>query len=147
MSRQGFTILEIAIALTVVGLLTGISAAGMGRYIERARMSEAVVTMKGVEDELRVFKAEFKRLPNSLAELGGGVPLDPWGNPYQYTNLETAVPGMARKDKFLVPINSDFDLWSMGPDGKTSLALTAKASRDDVIRANSGGYYGVASAY
>jgi len=147
MRQRGFTTLEIAIALVVVGLLASISAAGMSRYLERARMADAVMTMKSIEDELRIYVAEHRRLPDSLASLGAGVPIDPWGNPYQYTNLKTAAPGAARKDKFLVPINSDFDLWSMGPDGKSAPPLTAKASRDDVIRANSGGYYGVASAY
>ena len=76
-----------------------------------------------------------------------GVPTDPWGNPFQYTNLGTAPPGAARKDKFLVPINSDFDLYSMGPDGESVAALTAKPSRDDIIRANDGGFVGLASEY
>ncbi len=52
-----------------------------------------------------------------------------------------------RKDKFLVPINTDFDLYSMGEDGKSVPPLTAKASRDDIIRANDGGYIGPASGY
>jgi len=46
-----------------------------------------------------------------------------------------------------VPINSDFDLWSMGPDGKSVPPLTAKASRDDIVRANDGTFYGWASDY
>jgi general secretion pathway protein G len=55
--------------------------------------------------------------------------------------------GQERKDKNLVPINSDFDLYSMGVDGKTTAPLTAKDSQDDVVRANNGGYYGLASNY
>jgi general secretion pathway protein G len=74
--------------------------------------------------------------------------MDPWGNPYQYLNLTGgAPPGQARKDKFLVPINSTFDLYSMGPDGESQPPLTAEASRDDIIRANDGGYLGRASEY
>ena len=44
--------------------------------------------------------------------------------------------GKMRKNRFLVPINSEYDLYSMGKDGKTQMPLTAKASRDDVIFAN-----------
>ncbi|TKB57816.1 MAG: prepilin-type N-terminal cleavage/methylation domain-containing protein [Nitrospira sp.] len=55
--------------------------------------------------------------------------------------------GQPRKDHFLHPINSDFDLYSMGKDGDSVAPLTAQKSRDDIIRANDGGYYGVASNF
>lgn len=47
----------------------------------------------------------------------------------------------------LVPINNDFDLFSMGKDRQTSIALTARASQDDIIRGRSGGFIGLASGY
>ena len=53
----------------------------------------------------------------------------------------------ARKDHNLHPLNSDFDLYSMGPDGESQPALTAKASWDDIIRASDGGFVGRASRY
>ena len=52
--------------------------------------------------------------------------------------------GQARKDRFLVPLNSDYDLYSMGPDGKSSSPITAKPSQDDIIRAADGSYVGPA---
>lgn len=55
--------------------------------------------------------------------------------------------GQARKDRNLVPINSDFDLYSMGRDGQSAPPLTAKVSRDDIVRANNGGFVGLASDY
>ncbi|MCK5254491.1 MAG: prepilin-type cleavage/methylation domain-containing protein, partial [Deltaproteobacteria bacterium] len=70
-----------------------------------------------------------------------------WGNPYQYNDLNNIPPGLWRKDKNLVPLNSDYDLWSNGKDGKTNVALTAKASYDDIIRANDGAYIGLATGY
>lgn len=45
------------------------------------------------------------------------------------------------------PLNSDFDLYSMGPDGKTATPLTAKASYDDIIRAVDGKFLGLASDF
>jgi general secretion pathway protein G len=53
----------------------------------------------------------------------------------------------ARKDKNLHPLNSDFDLYSIGKDGESRQPLTAKWSRDDVVRANDGGFVGLASEY
>lgn len=55
--------------------------------------------------------------------------------------------GGARKDRFLVPINSDFDLYSMGKDGQSVGPLTAQKSHDDVIRANDGEFYGLAANF
>jgi len=52
-----------------------------------------------------------------------------------------------RKDHNLVPLNTDYDLYSMGPDGNSVGPLTAKASRDDIIRANNGSYIGPAANY
>jgi general secretion pathway protein G len=52
-----------------------------------------------------------------------------------------------RKDRFLVPINTFFDLYSMGKDGQSVSPLTAQASRDDVIWANDGAFIGRASDY
>jgi general secretion pathway protein G len=78
----------------------------------------------------------------------GYAPIDPWGHPYQYLSFSGLKgKGEMRKDKNLVPINSDYDLYSMGPDGESQTPLTAKASRDDIIRANNGGYVGIAENY
>lgn len=55
--------------------------------------------------------------------------------------------GNARKDRFLVPINSDFDLYSVGPDGLTQASLANRDSLDDVIRAADGAFYGLAENF
>jgi len=55
--------------------------------------------------------------------------------------------GKARKDKFLVPLNSTYDLYSKGKDGQSKLPLTAKASKDDIIRASDGAFIGLASEF
>ena len=80
--------------------------------------------------------------PDDLSELGFPNTTDPWGNPYQYTKVEGTPQGQLRKDRFMVPVNSDFDLYSMGPDGRSSTPFTAARSRDDIVRANDGGYVG-----
>ena len=55
--------------------------------------------------------------------------------------------GKPRKDHFLVPVNSDFDLYSMGADGNSQAPFTADASYDDVVRAYDGRYVGLVSEF
>ena len=47
----------------------------------------------------------------------------------------------------MYPLNTDYDLFSLGPDGRTSVSLGEGVGLDDVIRANNGGFYGSASDY
>jgi general secretion pathway protein G len=89
-------------------------------------------------------------LPDSLAVLGYGNLLDPWGHPYQYLKIaggDVNGKGKLRRDRFLNPLNTDYDLYSLGPDGDSKTNLNAKESRDDIVRANSGAFIGVASDF
>lgn len=52
-----------------------------------------------------------------------------------------------RRDRYMFPLNTDYDLFSLGPDGSTNVSLGQGVGLDDVIRANNGGYFGVASEY
>jgi len=62
-------------------------------------------------------------------------------------NLDDAGTDKRRKDHFQVPVNTDFDLYSMGKDGRSRAPFTAKASRDDIVRVNDGKYIGLASNF
>ena len=101
-----------------------------------------------IDRECQAFNIVNNRYPNDLAEIGLAGLKDSWGNPYQYLNIETAKGlGKVRKNKSMVPVNNDFDLYSMGPDGKSQTPFTAKQSQDDIVRANNGGYFGRVSDY
>jgi len=52
-----------------------------------------------------------------------------------------------RRDRYMFPLNTDYDLFSLGSDGRTAVSLGDTLSRDDVIRANNGGFFGVAAEY
>ena len=93
------------------------------------------------------FQVESNRYPSDLAEVGKATMLDPWGHAYGYVDHASSPPGIWRKDKNIHPINSDFDLYSNGKDGTSVPALTAKPSRDDIVRANDGAFVGLASDY
>lgn len=113
-----------------------------------ARVSRAVGDMDTVAKEIFQYQLQTGVLPLSLANVGRAALLDPWGHPYQYMNFAAmGGPANGRLDRFGVPINTLFDLYSMGPDGATTQSLTAANSQDDVIRADDGGYLGLASDF
>jgi general secretion pathway protein G len=148
--QRGFTLLELLIILTVMVILTAIATLAYSSYIQRARVARAIIEIKGIESDIKIFLDENHHLPMGLNELGRGVIRDPWGNPYQYLNIaDSSIKGKGslRKDHNLVPINSDYDLYSMGADGQSVAPLTAQPSLDDIIRANNGAYVGLASLY
>jgi general secretion pathway protein G len=142
------TLLEVMLAVALAAVLGTIAVVAYGGAMERTRFSRAVADITELQLLISRFNTNQGRFPASLAEVGAAGRADPWGNPYRYLNFED-VSGHAgmRKDRNLVPINSDFDLYSAGPDGATRPPLTASPSRDDIVRANDGRFVGKASDY
>jgi general secretion pathway protein G len=144
----GFTLLEIIVSLAIAGILSGIAYPLYTEYIEKAKIARASEEILNISATLASYYTEYQKYPESLNDVGSATVLDPWGSPYQYLNIQTAKgKGKMRKNHFLVPINTDYDLYSMGKDGTSAAPLTAKASRDDIIRANDGAYIGLASNF
>ena len=187
--QQGFTIIELMIAVTIVGALAGLAIPNYLGYLDKARLARCIAEIRYIERAIDSYEAANESLPNTLVEVGAGEIVDPWGNPYEYLNIAAltlpgggggggngnggggggngggkntfhwfepdsayaaqggggnASKGKPRKDRFLHPINSDYDLYSMGKDGESVEPLTAKKSHDDVIRANDGSFVGLA---
>lgn len=141
------TLVELVLIVAIVAILATLALTTYADYRERLKIDQAVSDVMLISLSVAEFSNEYKRLPVDLAEVGKSAMLDPWGNPYRYVNHETAPKGEFRKDKNIVPINSDFDLYSNGKDGASVAPLTAKHSRDDIIRANDGAFVGLASVY
>jgi general secretion pathway protein G len=150
-SAGGFTLIELIFALTVLGLLMGMVVPKAEDFVDRARVTKAIGDINAIQLDIDAFAASTDSLPTSLAEIGRDALLDPWGNPYVYNNFSLSngngVPQGARRDRFLVPINSTYDLFSMGKDGQSVPALTARASKDDIVRGNDGGFIGLGNLY
>jgi general secretion pathway protein G len=142
----GVTLLELLITVALIGLLSAVAMPSYQLYITRSKVAVAKKDILEISLSLERYVTFRGAYPTSLAELPDNR-LDPWGSPYRYLSMDGATVGAKRKDKSLHPLNSDYDLYSMGPDGQSQTALTAKASRDDIIRANNGGFVGVAEDY
>jgi general secretion pathway protein G len=144
----GFTLLELVMVIAIIGTLAAIAVPVYYRYIEEAKIAKACADIRIFEKEIMGAQGDDPdNLPDSLADIGRENYPDPWGNPYQYANHDIIPPGDRRKYKSTVPLNTDFDLYSMGPDGVTKPPITAKGGYDDIIRAGDGEYVGPASEY
>lgn len=139
------TLVELVIAMAVVAIVGSLSMSIYNGYAKDAETARAVAEIHAMELVISGYYHSRHAYPPSLAAVGIDYK-DPWGHDYRYLNIAGGGKG-TRKDKNLVPINTDYDLYSMGPDGKTALPITAKASRDDIIRANNGRYVGPADEY
>ena len=147
---KGFGLLELMIVLVIASLLLTIAVPAYEGYAQRARISRAVGEIGTIAIEIERFRIKNRdRAPDSLAELDIPISLDPWGEPYRYLNIINADPGVGalRKDGKLNPLNTDFDLYSMGKDRDSKGPLSAKASRDDIVRANNGSFIGLGEDY
>lgn len=145
--QAGYSLIELMIVIGLIGTLAAIAVPNYIQYRDKAKVAQAIGDIRAMEKMIANFQIENGRLPATLAEIGMGGRRDPWGTPYQYTVVQDTPPGSLRKDRFLVPVNSDYDLYSMGQDRGSMPPFTAKASQDDIVRANDGAYVGLASEF
>ena len=126
-SRRAFTLLEILIVLAIIGLLVGLgvknadkilgcSQASVARIFENDTLKTSLVryridvgdypsTAEGLEALVTPPAGRAERWKNGpyIEAKGGKLPVDPWGEPYQYR-----YPGTQNK--------GGYDLFSKGPD-------------------------------
>jgi general secretion pathway protein G len=144
---DGFTIVELMIALAIAGLIMMVAVPAYQDYSKRVDADQAVKDIVIIQFQIDDYELTTGNFPNSLSDIGLNGMEDPWGNPYVYAHHDVVPPGHRRKDHSLVPINSDYDLYSKGEDGRTTWPLTASHSKDDIIRGRDGGYVGIAEEY
>jgi general secretion pathway protein G len=127
-AARAFTLLEILIALAILGLLVGLAVADLGGIFDNSRVSAAKIFVQdGIKTPLFTYKMAMGSYPSTGDGLqalvtapssnadnwrgpyvaDGKLPLDPWGQPYQYAN-----PGTHNKNSY--------DVWSKGPPDKPS---------------------------
>ncbi len=155
---KGFSMVELLVVLIIVGILALFGSIMFGGEIDcedarpgpiaRAKIANVIGAIGAVHMKVETFELNNNRLPTSLSELNGIDTTDPWGNPYQYLDHSTVDGnGLKRKDHNMVPVNRGYDIYSMGPDGKTATPFTSIPGQDDIVMAGNGAYFGVACKY
>jgi general secretion pathway protein G len=143
----GYTIIEAMMVLGIVGIGAALSYPIYSGYTEKMEIANVKKDFVLIDLKIETYFATNGEYPPDLATIGMQKD-DPWGTPYQYLNMDLADgDGQKRKDHNQVPINTDYDLYSKGPDGASSGPLTAQPSRDDIVRANNGEFIGEATDY
>jgi general secretion pathway protein G len=119
----GFTLIELLVVLTIIGLIVGLVGPRVLGYLAESRTKTAKLQIESFSSSLDLFYLDTGRYPttseglNALAERpadvtvwngpylkGGRVPLDPWGNPYQYRSPVDHTP--------------PYEILSFGSDGR-----------------------------
>lgn len=117
----GFTLIELLVVLAILGLLIGLVAPQVVKYLGRARTDTARVDIRNIGVALDLFRLDLGRYPtqeeglNGLIEQPSGLqrwqgpylkqkkqPTDPWGHPYHYQ-----IPSQH---------GGDYDLYTLGAD-------------------------------
>ena len=143
---HGFTLVELSIAIVVVGILASIGYVSYSSLVDRARLVQAVGDLKAISVAVDNYYVLNKVYPGSLASVGMDGRQDPWNTAYNYLRIADPAGG-PRTDSNGDPINTDYELYSNGEDGATSAPLNAANSEDDVVRAGNGGFLGRASNF
>jgi general secretion pathway protein G len=120
-SQAGFTLVELLVVLAILGLLVAVATPQVIKYLGRAKVDTARIQMHDLSTALDLFLVDVGRYPTqqeglqalvqnpgTLANWHGPyvkantVPLDPWGQPYQYR-----FPGQNGNDYDLYTLNSN----------------------------------------
>jgi general secretion pathway protein G len=149
-ATSGFSLIELLIVLGIIVTITALAVPHLVSALDQARISRAVGEIHAIEVNITIYQATNNgNLPTDLSQIEATSLVDPWGNPYQFFNhvSGTGNGGILRQDLFLVALNEDYDLYSMGKDGLTAATIGASVSLDDIVRGGSGAYTGLASQF
>lgn len=146
-NQAGVSLIEMIVAFIFVGILAIIMIPAYNRFYRSGQIGAAVSELHSLQTDIIAFNLSEGRFPNNLAETGTGILVDPFGNPYQYMRLDNLPPGTGRLDAVFNDLNEDFDVYSLGPDGLSQQLIDDPDSLDDIVRGNSGGFFGLAELF
>jgi len=81
--QKGFTLIELAIILVVIGLLVGLGVGLVGILTKQAKLRESREIVRDVYESIIGYVATNKKLPNSLGDLSVRI-TDSYGNTLEY---------------------------------------------------------------
>ena len=143
--NRGFTLVELIVVSAILGVLILIAIPAYSKLKDLAREVRAMEEIRGIEKAINSYYIDKGSLPPDLASLQTSIPVDPWGNAYQYQRSSDGSPRLGMFDA-MTPLNDDYDLYSKGADGKSVASIEDPVSLDDIIRSGDGGFVGMANA-
>jgi general secretion pathway protein G len=149
---DAFTFIELLLMVAIIGIMCGIALPIYSDFTYQAQVATTKAMIREIEAGINIYKYRHdNNLPASLSEAMISVPRDPWGHPYQYLpSTDSRWGTQQRKDRHMVPLNNDFDLYSIGRDGygpPSPQSLREFYSLDDVVRAGNGSFVGLGGEY
>lgn len=64
-SVKGFTLIELMIVITIIGILSAIAIPAYQTYVARSQMTEGLQVTTGLRNEIAVWVANYKIFPNA----------------------------------------------------------------------------------
>lgn len=121
------TLVELLIVVAMVGTLAAIGVPAYKNYIDKVYIYQAIEDIRFIETAIKKYQTEHGALPDTLDQVPSTQLLDPWGNPYEYLNIEALEKyeektkeadnnknkGKTRKARFLVMLTIDFSLYKL----------------------------------
>lgn len=145
--EAGVTVMELVIVVIIVTAVAIAAVPAISGYMDNIHNTEAVSRITNLELCLDKYYAENGKYPDSLARIGKDTLKDPWGRPFVYVPLpkeEKSRRGVGRMAREHRVINTDYDLYSLGKNGRTDLNINKERCWDDILRAYNGSYAGQA---
>lgn len=124
-ARAGFTLMEILIAVAIIGLLGAIMGPALNSIYKNQQKKAAKATLRAFKDGISQYQRDVLQLPATLKDLIK-KPKDEraskkWEGPYVGEDL-TEVPEDPWGGKFMYKLTPGgkhpYDLYSYGPNGK-----------------------------
>lgn len=145
--QRGLTLVELMIVVAIIGILATIAIPAYKDYQERARVAAAIQDIAAMGTIIEQYFQENRKYPDSLVDVKLDTRRDPWDQPYVYLNLTGPGNGGARKDHALNPINTYFDLYSIGSSHNTHVQVSNSRSKEDVIWGRDGKFIDVGAKF
>jgi len=112
---EGFGLIELLIAITVMGALIAIALPGFNRYRDQQKIAVSVADLRVLDNRLKSHKLRTETFPAAFNELLDRARRTPGDSPIFIYGLKARIMAPSRipcGDKNLNPINSDFDRYS-----------------------------------
>jgi general secretion pathway protein G len=118
--RQGFTLIELMVVLTILALLAAIAAPRVTKYLRRAKTETAKIQVDALAAAVNSFQLDMGRFPTN--EEGLKVLIDPpadkanWQGPYVEKRESLADP-WGYQYLYKIPGRvQEFDVYTLGSD-------------------------------